>query len=168
MNETKTLEFFRNEILAKRPKCWTDSYFWIHEFRDKDHFKQIFVEVILFWFYKFINKYYFNIQVFLPGRQAARISFRKTSVILIVEYGNIHPERSEMIFFKIIYLQWKYKCGSVADDTDDAIPHCKKCKCRCQTADTEEELANVKATTSTTASADTTTKTNKVDLFCGQ
>ena len=33
--------------LAKRPKCRNDSYFLIHEFRNKDHFKEIFVELIL-------------------------------------------------------------------------------------------------------------------------
>ena len=39
---------FRNEImatckpasLAKRPKCRSNSYFWIHELRNKDNFKQ--------------------------------------------------------------------------------------------------------------------------------
>ena len=33
--------------LTKRPKYWTDSYFWIHKFRNEDSFKHIFVEVIL-------------------------------------------------------------------------------------------------------------------------
>ena len=33
--------------LAKRPKCRNNSYFWIHEFRNKDQFKQSFVELIL-------------------------------------------------------------------------------------------------------------------------
>ena len=32
---------------AKRHECRNDSHFGIHEFRDKDHFKQEFVELIL-------------------------------------------------------------------------------------------------------------------------
>ena len=55
MSNIHTTEVFRYEILAacqparqaKRPKCRCDSAFWIHEFRNKDHFKQIFVELIL-------------------------------------------------------------------------------------------------------------------------
>ena len=40
-----TIEIFQNEILsAKRPNIRTDSYFWIHEFRNKDHFN---IKVIL-------------------------------------------------------------------------------------------------------------------------
>ena len=49
------IEVLRNEILvacqsaspAKRPKCRNDFYFWIHAFRNKDHIKQFFVELIL-------------------------------------------------------------------------------------------------------------------------
>ena len=33
--------------LAKRFKCKIDSYFWIYEFRNMDHFKQNFEELIL-------------------------------------------------------------------------------------------------------------------------
>ena len=44
-----SIEVFRIEILAacqpaslaKRPKCRSDSYFWIHEFRNNDHCKHI-------------------------------------------------------------------------------------------------------------------------------
>ena len=33
--------------LVKRLECRSDSYLWIHEFKNKDHFKQNFVELIL-------------------------------------------------------------------------------------------------------------------------
>ena len=33
--------------LAERPKCRSDSFFLIHQFRNKDHLKQHFVEFIL-------------------------------------------------------------------------------------------------------------------------
>ena len=33
--------------LAKRPKCWTDPYFWICEVRNKNHFYKNLFEVIL-------------------------------------------------------------------------------------------------------------------------
>ena len=64
--------------LVKRPKCRTDSDFWIHEFRD--HFKHIFCRIdSYFWNHKFRNKVHFNTRVLLPVWQPARISFRKTS-----------------------------------------------------------------------------------------
>ena len=45
----------------------SDSYFWNHKFRNKDHF---------------------NIKIFLPGWQAARILFWKTSIVLRLFQAN--------------------------------------------------------------------------------
>ena len=42
------MKYWQSASLAKRPKCRGDSYFWIHEFRNKDHFKQNFVGLVLF------------------------------------------------------------------------------------------------------------------------
>ena len=70
--------------LAKGPKCRSDSYFWIHEFRNKDDFKQIFCTVILIS--EMTNSEIRIISALryftrLAGWQAVRISFRKTSHI---------------------------------------------------------------------------------------
>ena len=57
----KTLEVFRNEILAacqpaslaKIPQCWSDPYFWICDFSNKNQFNKKLFEVILIS--KFMN-----------------------------------------------------------------------------------------------------------------
>ena len=66
-----SIEVFRNEILlaslpvslSKRPKYWSDPYFWICEFKNKNRFKQCFCRTdSYFW----ILEFYF---IFLsPGR----------------------------------------------------------------------------------------------------
>ena len=75
----KQIEAFQNEILAayqptnlaKRPKCRNDSYFWIHEFRNKDQFKQIFVELIFISGITILEiRITSTLRYFLPGWQA--------------------------------------------------------------------------------------------------
>ena len=41
------MKFWEAASLAKLPKCRSDSYFRIHEFKNKDHFKHIVAELIL-------------------------------------------------------------------------------------------------------------------------
>ena len=50
--------------LEKRPKCWSDPYFWICEFRKKNHFKHFCRSDSYFWINGFRKKNYFNICVF--------------------------------------------------------------------------------------------------------
>ena len=57
--------------LTNKPECRSDSYFWIHEFRNKDHFNINHIEVILIS--EFLNSDHFNIQGFLPGWQAVGV-----------------------------------------------------------------------------------------------
>ena len=71
--------FFRNGSLSasQKPDCRSDPYFWIHEVRNKVYFITLFGEVV--FISEFMN---LEIRITLTYRfwQAARISFRKTSI----------------------------------------------------------------------------------------
>ena len=82
IQENYLLEDFRNEILLaclpvslSKTKCWNYPYFWICEFRNKNHFRLFFVEVLLI--FEFMNSKIRITSIFRSFWQANMISFRK-------------------------------------------------------------------------------------------
>ena len=63
--------------LAKKPKYRSDSYFWIHEFSNKDHFKQFCRIDSSSWNNNFKNKDHFNIKAFCQADRLPGFHFEK-------------------------------------------------------------------------------------------
>ena len=96
------MKFWQLVSLAKRPKCRRNSYFWICEFRNKDHLKQTFVELILIS--EITNSEIRITSILRYFCQAVEISFRKTSIastFQFEQYEEIPRHTSKFFVFTL-------------------------------------------------------------------